>query len=90
MESPGQGVAFQHAQPAVILDNLIDESDAPMPVLCTRLDPQSPEFRDTVAYHRGLVDELDARLASPGRAGDRKSTRLNSSHSTLSRMPSSA
>ena len=32
----------------------------------------------------------EIRLAEAEAAGDRKSTRLNSSHSTLSRMPSSA
>ena len=36
-------------------------------------------------------DELDRHLViSDGRKGDRKSTRLNSSHERLSRMPSSA
>ena len=41
----------------------------------------------------GMLDTLDARLAQTrdGQLGqDRKSTRQNSSHNTLSRMPSSA
>ena len=54
---------------------------------------------DGTAAHFGLTDEVDLivgtfskSLASIGGfvAGDRKSTRLNSSHSELSRMPSSA
>ena len=32
-----------------------------MPVLSSRLDPQSQEFRDTVSYHRELVAELNIR-----------------------------
>ena len=32
----------------------------------------------------------NVRLASTGKKGDRKSTRLNSSHTDISRMPSSA
>ena len=43
-----------------------------MPVLSTRLDPQSQEFRDTVAYHRELVAELDARLARAADGGGEK------------------
>ena len=35
-----------------------------------------------------LLDKLENR--KPGDSGDRKSTRLNSSHSSVSRMPSSA
>ena len=59
-------------------------------------------FRAVVEAHRGLSDaqsaDLDAALVLilANHIGDiavlrdRKSTRLNSSHSTLSRMPSSA
>ncbi|MBN8214761.1 MAG: methylcrotonoyl-CoA carboxylase [Xanthomonadales bacterium] len=43
-----------------------------MPVLSTRLDPQSQEFRDTVAYHRELVAELDSRLARAAEGGGDK------------------
>ena len=37
-----------------------------------------------------MVDDCTVMLRSPGRVRDRKSTRLNSSHRTVSRMPSSA
>ncbi len=43
-----------------------------MPVLSSRLDPQSQEFRDTVSYHRELVAELDARLARAAEGGGEK------------------
>ena len=37
----------------------------------------------------GVIERFEVRL-SPRKLGDRKSTRLNSSHPTTSRMPSSA
>ena len=37
-----------------------------------------------------IVDEVDSILIDEARTPDRKSTRLNSSHSRASRMPSSA
>ena len=40
------------------------------------------------AFHRSFTPELADKLAAL--YGDRKSTRLNSSHRSLSRMPSSA
>ena len=45
----------------------------------------SPVYR-----HQKKVDQIRGSLALLPQEGDRKSTRLNSSHSTLSRMPSSA
>src|SRR3546814_15186195 len=47
------------------------------------------------AHQQALVDGLEGKLAKRSlaqtrQAGDRKSTRLNSSHSCASRMPSSA
>ena len=48
-------------------------------------DPNHPVL---VRTHRGRGYSLD--LPGPARPGDRKSTRLNSSHIPLSRMPSSA
>ena len=47
------------------------------------------EFREAIAkdYEWGFSSEIEQEFAPKG---DRKSTRLNSSHSTLSRMPSSA
>ncbi len=44
-----------------------------MPVLSSALDPRSQEFKDNVAYHRALVDELDARLARAANGGGDKS-----------------
>ena len=49
-------------------------------------DPACPlgaEAEEVVAANAALMDAFHA-------AGDRKSTRLNSSHSSVSRMPSSA
>ena len=43
-----------------------------MPALKSSLDPRSPEFQDNVAYHRALVDELDARLARAADGGGEK------------------
>ncbi len=43
-----------------------------MPVLASQLDPRSQEFRDNVAYHRALVDELDARLSAAAAGGGEK------------------
>ena len=52
-----------------------------------RLVKKTVNQDDVRAYHLFYAD----RIGSPGTdVTDRKSTRLNSSHSTLSRMPSSA
>ena len=53
------------------------------------LSPQDEAFREEV---RGFLDQnLTEDLREAGRkTADRKSTRLNSSHSQQSRMPSSA
>ena len=45
------------------------------------------EPTDIFARHLALEEAI---VGSPLTTGDRKSTRLNSSHATLSRMPSSA
>ena len=43
-----------------------------MPAIASQLDPRSPEFRDNVAWHRALVDELDRRLAHAAEGGGQK------------------
>jgi 3-methylcrotonyl-CoA carboxylase beta subunit len=43
-----------------------------MPALHSNLDPRSQDFQDNVAYHRGLVAELDARLARAAEGGGEK------------------
>ncbi|WP_147652112.1 carboxyl transferase domain-containing protein [Vulcaniibacterium gelatinicum] len=43
-----------------------------MPVLSTHIDPRSAEFLDNAAYHRGLVEELDVRLARAAEGGGAK------------------
>ena len=43
-----------------------------MPVIQSHLDPRSQEFRDNAAWHRALVDELDARLARAADGGGEK------------------
>ena len=44
----------------------------------------------TLKSYREDLLQLEEFLVSAGCRGDRKSTRLNSSHSSVSRMPSSA
>ena len=48
------------------------------------------EDTDQERFVEGAVDIIYRTLAETGLVQDRKSTRLNSSHSTSSRMPSSA
>ena len=43
-----------------------------MPVLSSQLDPRARDFTDNAAYHRGLVDELDRRLARAAEGGGEK------------------
>ncbi len=43
-----------------------------MPALTSQLDPRSQEFQDNVAFHKGLVEELDARLARAAAGGGEK------------------
>src|ERR1700741_1321121 len=43
-----------------------------MPALTSQLDSRSQEFQDNVAYHRALVEELDARLARAADGGGEK------------------
>ncbi len=45
---------------------------AAMPALTSQLDPRSQAFQDNVAYHRALVEELDARLARAAAGGGDK------------------
>ena len=40
-----------------------------MSALTSQLDPRSSDFQDNVAYHRALVEELDARLAHAANGG---------------------
>ena len=57
--------------------------DAPSKVLAARY-PGVPNYRDVSKVDWSQVEPVDVLT------GDRKSTRLNSSHLKLSRMPSSA
>ncbi len=43
-----------------------------MPVIRSQLDPRSPEFCENVAWHRTLVQELEARLARVSQGGGEK------------------
>ena len=70
---------------------LLDLVALGLPAGCEFLDPITPQFiSDLVAWGaigaRTTESQVHRELAS----GDRKSTRLNSSHERLSRMPSSA
>jgi len=46
--------------------------------------------RDLKIFYDGCDDWVDVRSPDLSADGDRKSTRLNSSHNVISRMPSSA
>ncbi|MUV14346.1 carboxyl transferase domain-containing protein [Noviluteimonas gilva] len=43
-----------------------------MPALVSSLDPRSQDFQDNAAYHRALVEELDARLQRVSEGGGAK------------------
>ena len=61
-----------------------EQADSPMNRLLT-------EFNDTVGREKGILLNVTNMTNSAAIGGqDRKSTRLNSSHRSLSRMPSSA
>ena len=51
---------------------------------------EAPERKRRLAQLAGSIGELAQRIATAKLVEDRKSTRLNSSHLKLSRMPSSA
>ena len=53
------------------------------------MEPSIP-FREFWVYISGVVELAGATMIAFNRWPDRKSTRLNSSHSSVSRMPSSA
>ena len=48
------------------------------------------DMADRCELSKGFISQVERNLASPSIATDRKSTRLNSSHPTTPRMPSSA
>ena len=51
---------------------------------------QKKQLDKAIAAYREVLDEFDSGAEDNIDVGDRKSTRLNSSHPRLSRMPSSA
>ena len=53
---------------------------------------QKAQLQEDITFGNDLINEflLDNRNITPSVTTDRKSTRLNSSHSSVSRMPSSA
>ena len=69
----------------------IDAADTAAHGQSTRRATQSDlHLTQAIAAIRESFEELGVLLAKHADGRDRKSTRLNSSHSTLSRMPSSA
>jgi ribokinase len=72
------------------LDNLLKEiySYGPKMVVITSGDKGAGVFDGKVIYHQAIV-KTKKKMETTG-VGDRKSTRLNSSHVRTSRMPSSA
>ena len=54
-----------------------------MPVLNSSLDPRSQDFQDNVAYHHGLVAELDARLARAAEGGGEKTRKKHTERGKL-------
>ena len=61
----------------------------PVKVVYTIVEPRIDTIRQYVVA-TGKVEPRDEVLIKPQISGDRKSTRLNSSHNRESRMPSSA
>ena len=83
-------------QMLALLDKTRDESGKDAPVRLV-FEPKSKniaqdEFTNTLLAHTSLESSASVNLVMIGRDGrpDRKSTRLNSSHEWISRMPSSA
>ncbi|MCA1714329.1 MAG: methylcrotonoyl-CoA carboxylase, partial [Gammaproteobacteria bacterium] len=54
-----------------------------MPALRSKLDPRSQEFQATMAYHRGLVEDLDARLARAADGGGEAARRKHTERGKL-------
>jgi 3-methylcrotonyl-CoA carboxylase beta subunit len=54
-----------------------------MPVLNSSLDPRSQDFQDNVAYHHGLVAELDARLARAAEGGGERTRKKHTERGKL-------
>ncbi len=54
-----------------------------MPALSSSLDPRSQEFKDTAAYHRALVEDLDARLARVAEGGGEQARRKHDERGKL-------
>ena len=88
-----EGSLFDRAHLFVIANDLLEipgeSEDIGMLLLVEiHIDTNLPIF--LIEVHCGLLLLLDFDFCSIESAGDRKSTRLNSSHSSVSRMPSSA
>ena len=83
-----------HSGPGISKSGL-DDMDPPARYYALHLDPNRPERAQTAAQRVGTLAHCailePEQFAKRYRVGpDRKSTRLNSSHPTISRMPSSA
>ena len=98
---PAEGRVTKGHVPVAVPDEWVPQSShaARLRVGARNLDPSvwvSPvdaDWAPTLAMKRALVAERPAEVVAcldGAQEADRKSTRLNSSHSSVSRMPSSA
>ena len=88
LEAEGEGAAPAKAEPAKAAAAQPDAAASKPPVTPSHRAPAEPAAPKP-ALSSGKPADIECRIVVLG-SGDRKSTRLNSSHSLLSRMPSSA
>ena len=72
-----------------IVENISKKYNIPVTLLCDTNHVLTSEYSEVIVVGAG-ADAVDYKLISICHRGDRKSTRLNSSHPSSSRMPSSA
>ncbi|PNS08329.1 Acetyl-CoA carboxylase carboxyltransferase component (subunits alpha and beta) [Lysobacter silvestris] len=69
--------------PGILCASFADRTLVAMPVIKSRLDPRSPEFIATAAYHQSLADELHARLQRAAQGGGEQARRKHTERGKL-------
>ena len=83
-------ILTQDTSLSYVEEELTDQAKAALVLTRTQNQELIDDFNKRLSDEQAVRRELGLVRADPTGATDRKSTRLNSSHSTLSRMPSSA